>query len=103
MLEPGMQLLYREEVASILKGESPMSCHHSLPPAAKIPREEQASRGGAGGGIGRDAPSVLECRVSRVPLLCWKHFLSPEACQALGAEAEGQPIESQPEGHTVTL
>lgn len=37
-----------------------------------------------------------------MPLLCWKHFLSPEARQALGAEAEGQPIESQPEGHKVT-
>lgn len=65
MLEPGMQLLYREEVASILKGESPMSCHHSLPPAAKVPREEQAGGGGAGEGYLEGIP--LRCRKAGVP------------------------------------
>lgn len=66
-----MQLLYREEVASLLKGESPMSCHPSLPSAAETP-----CGGAALQGRGRESSiwggmecnqfaegAVLDCRV----------------------------------------
>lgn len=96
MLEPGMQLLYREEVASILKGESPMSCHHSLPPAAKVPpggaSQQGRSRRGVSGRAGvSSAPLVSEAL--------------PESCGTPGPGCRGRRAtyrESQPKGHKVT-